>query len=131
MHNYKIATDQKLIFLQMNGDFSARDLVSFIAEVSRDRDYDPSFNSIVDLQNSASIIPAQEAQSVIEAATMITGQASAKSAVVTSSVFRKNIVDMAGWLSKSKHVEIRGFTNLTEACNWLQIDAKKLQIPCN
>ena len=114
----------------MNGEFSARDLVSFIAEVSRDRDYDPSFNSIVDLQNSATIIPALEAQSVIEAATIITGQAAAKSAVVTSSMFRKNIVDMAGWLSKNRNVEIRGFTNLTEACDWLQIDDKKLQLPC-
>ena len=131
MHIYKIATDQKLIFMQMNGDFSARDLVSFIAEVSRDRDYDPSFNSILDLQNSASIIPAQEAQSVIEAATIITGQAAAKSAVVTSGTFRKKIVDMAGWLSKNRNVEIRGFTNLTEACDWLQIDDKKLQLPCN
>ena len=130
MHHYEISTDHKLIFVQMHGEFSARDLVSFIAEVSRDRDYDPSFNSIVDMQNSATIIPAQEAQSVIEAATMITGQASAKSAVVTSSMLRKNIVDMAGWLSKNKNLEIRGFTNLKEACGWLQVDDKKLPFPC-
>jgi len=116
--------------MQMHGEFSARDLVNFIAEVSRDRDYDPSFNSIVDLQNSATIIPAQEAQSVIEAATMITGQASAKSAVVTSSMLRKNIVDMASWLNKNKKLEIRGFTNLKEACGWLQVDDKKLPFPC-
>lgn len=130
MHHYEIATDHKLIFVQMNGEFSAHDLVSFIAEVSRDRDYDPSFNSIVDLQNSATIIPALEAQSVIEAVTMIIGQASAKSAVVTSNMFRKNIVDMAGWLSKNKTIEIRGFINLTEACDWLQVDDNKLQFPC-
>ena len=86
MHHYKIATDHKLVFVQMNGEYSVRDLVNIMAEVSRDTDYDPSFQSLVDLQNSATIIPALESQSVIEAATLIIGQAPAKSAVVSMGV---------------------------------------------
>jgi len=131
MKNYKISTDLKLIFMRVNGPYTVRDIISFMAEVSSDRDFDPSFNSIVDLQNSQTIIPALQAQGVIDAATIIIGQASAKSAVLTSSVFRKNIVDMAGWLSKRKNVEIRGFTNMTDACDWLQVDDKKLDLVFN
>ena len=130
MHHYKIATDHKLVFVQMHGEYSVRDLVNIMAEVSRDTDYDPSFQSLVDLQNSATIIPALESQRVIEAASLILGQAPAKSAVVTSSMFRKNIVDMAGWLNKNKNIEIKGFTNLPEACAWLQVDDKILPFPC-
>jgi len=122
MTNYKISQHNKLIFMQLRGEFSAKDFVSFLTQVSMDELYDQSFNSIVDLQDFKNILSMSEAQDIIELASVIRGEVPAKSAIITNSVFRKNLVNMASTLSRRKKLEVKGFTSLAEACRWLNVE---------
>ncbi len=125
MTNYKISTDNKLIFIEMQGELSVREIIDFLTVISMDEIYNPSYNSIVDLQNYKSVPSAIEAREIIESAALIRSNTPAKSAIVTNGIFKKNLVDMASWLSKRKTLEVKGFTNILEACRWLQVDERK------
>lgn len=122
--NYRISSDNKLIFMQINGQLSVRHIASFIHEVSTAENYDPLFNSIVDIRGLKTTISAFDAQELIELSSLIMGEASAKSAVVTDGYFKEKLVNVANWLCKRKNIEIKGFTNMKDACRWLDFDEK-------
>lgn len=124
--NYRISSDNKLIFMQINGQLSVRDIASFIHEVSTAENYDPLFNSIVDIRGLKTTISALDAQELIELSSLIMGEASAKSAVVTDGYFKEKLVNVANWLCKRKNIEIKGFTNMKDAYRWLDFDEKVL-----
>ena len=122
MTKYKISQDEKLIFMQLSGELTARDFIKFLTQVSMDQDYDRSFNSIVDLQDFKNILSMSEAQDIIETATIIRGGTPAKSAIVTNSLFRKNLIDIASTFNRRKKIEVKGFTNFSDACRWLDVN---------
>lgn len=121
MTTYRISTDDKLIYLQIQGNVSATEIVSLLRKVSIDENYNRTFNSILDLRKVENMLSAREAQGIIESASSIRGHARAKSAVITDGVFKKNLVDMASALKKTQTLEVKGFTNLEDACSWLNV----------
>lgn len=122
MKKYHISKSNKLIYMQLAGDISAGDFIKFLREVSLDEEYSRTFNSLIDLQQVTSMFSAQEAKEIIESAALIRDQHEAKSAIITDSMFKKILVDTAGWLSGSKALEVKGFTSVLDACSWLQVD---------
>jgi hypothetical protein len=124
MKRYHISKSNKLIYMQLSGDISSGDFIKFLREVSLDEEYSRAFNSLIDLQQVTSMFSAQEAKEIIECAALIRNQHEAKSAIITNSMFKKILVDTAGWLSNNKALEVKGFTDCVEACRWLQLENK-------
>jgi hypothetical protein len=122
MKKYHISKSNKLIYMQLSCDISSGDFMKFLREVSLDEEYSRAFNSLIDLQRVTSMFSAQEAKEIIECAALIRNQHEAKSAIITNSMFKKILVDTAGWLSNNKALEVKGFTDCIEACRWLHVD---------
>lgn len=119
MTNYQISTEDKLIYMQIEGSISARDFIRFLTEVSMDEHYNRTFNSIVNLQNFEAMFSIAEAQTIIEAATSIRSYTPVKSAIVANGILKKNLIDTASWLFKSS-IEIKGFASMDEAQQWIR-----------
>lgn len=120
---YQISLDDKIIYMQLTGEPTADDFIKFLTRVSLDENYNCTFNSLIDLQHCNSMFSVSEAQEIIELAATIRKNNPVKSAIITDGFFKKNLVDMAGWVNRNKSLQVKGFTCTQRAKHWLQENA--------
>ena len=122
MTNYNIVIDQKLIVMQMSGEISATGIEDFIRQISVDENFNPSYSSIVDIRGLQTVYSTAGSHEIIDSASFILGGVSVRSAVIADSFLRVKMIDIVNLLCLRNHIEIKGFTHLPEACDWLGLD---------
>ena len=128
MTKYRIETDQKLIIMQLSGEVSVSGLENFVREVSIDENFDPSFDSIVDIRRLETVYSTFASHEVLDSVSYIIGGVSTRSAIIADSYLRVKMIDITNLLGTRKHIELKGFSTVKDACSWLAIDVAGLEL---
>lgn len=129
---YYILKDKKLVIEILKGDFDLTDFLNLKRKEALDPDFDPNYNSILDIRNVRNAFSKEirddlkEYKGIIDTVVSITGLK--KTAVVTSKP-----AQVAGimWyqMIDGRNIEYKAFSSLEAASMWLgvsDIDLEKI-----
>ncbi len=119
---YKIIPSKKLVVEYFKGDIYWDDMFSFIDEISKDKNYNVSFNSLIDLREATLQLTTDDVKKYIrylEEHTEVLGKR--KLAMITNSPNQVVYVTLYQLLSDKLPLKIKIFSTYQKALYWLDM----------
>lgn len=121
-----VIKDLKLAFIIIEGDIAFADIIETLHHIESNADFAAGFDSLTIIRDSEYILPAAQYPLVAQrVASVLKGQKS-KAAVVTGSYTRIGMIEALADRFAAYGCELKGFSDISSACRWLNVDASKL-----